>query len=403
MSHVRIGWERIRLGEVLAVKHGFAFKGAHFSDAGDYLVLTPGHFRQGGGIKFRGDREKYYTADFPPEFLLSQDDLVIVMTDLKQEAPILGSPAVIPADGLFLHNQRLGKVIDLDDRRIDRRYLYYLFCADSTRAQLRATATGATVRHTAPKRIYEVLVDLPPIPTQRLAGAILSAYDELIENNTRRIQILEEIAQAVYREWFVEFRYPGHGEVPLVDSDYGPIPERWGVRQLRDVAELAYGRALKADDRRGGSVAVYGSGGVVGWHDTALVEGPGVVVGRKGNVGSVYWSDGPFFPIDTTYYVKTGLPLTFIYFALRDLAFVDSHAAVPGLSRDQAYGLPFVVPSAEVCDRFDEIIAPMFALRRALLGATEKLRATRGLLLPRLISGEVDVSDLDIDLGDAAA
>ena len=397
------GRERIRLGDVLAIKHGFAFKGEHFGDAGEYLVLTPGHFQLGGGIKFRGEREKYYTADFPPEFLLSRDDLVVVMTDLKQDAPILGSPAVIPADGLFLHNQRLGKVTDLDERRVDPRYLYYLFCADSTRAQIRATATGATVRHTAPRRIYEVLVDLPPIPTQRLVGAILSAYDGLIENNTRRTEILEEMAQAIYREWFVEFRYPRHEGVPLIGSDLGPIPEGWGAGQLRDVVELAYGKALKADDRRGGSVAVYGSGGVVGWHNIALVPGPGVVVGRKGNVGSVYWSDGPFFPIDTTYYVKTRLPLTFVYFALRDLEFIDSHAAVPGLSRDQAYGLPFVVPSAEVCNRFDEIISPIFALRRALCSATENLRATRDLLLPRLISGEIDVSGLDIDMGDAAA
>ena len=401
MTAVPLGWERRTLGEVLAVKHGLAFRGEFFGDDGAYVVVTPGNFHESGGFRPKSGPEKYYTIDPPAEFILAQGDLIVAMTE--QAEGLLGSSALVPVGDYYLHNQRIGLVLLEAPELADKLFLYYLFNTRDVRAQLQATATGSKVRHTAPSRIEDVEVLLPPLQTQQLIGSVLSAYDELIENNTRRIQILEELAQAIYREWFVQFRFPGHDRVPLVDTDFGSLPMGWLAARLRDVAELAYGKALKATDRRGGSVAVYGSGGVVGWHDEALAVGPGVVIGRKGNVGSVYWSDGPFFPIDTTYYVKTRFPLTFMYFALRDLKFIDSHAAVPGLSRDQAYGLPLIVPSAEVCSRFDEIISPIFELRRTLLGATKNLQATRDLLLPRLMSGEIDVSELDVQLGDTAA
>lgn len=145
-------------------------------------------------------------------------------------------------------------------------------------------------------------------------------------------------------------------------------------------------------------MGVYGSGGHVGWHDEALVTGPGIVVGRKGNVGSVYWSDGDFFPIDTTYYVKSDLPLRFLDQLLRTLKYVDSHAAVPGLSRDQAYGLIVAEPTGDLLSRYETAVRPMYDLRRNLSNQTAVLREARDLLLPRLVSGELDVSDLGLGL-----
>lgn len=241
-------------------------------------------------------------------------------------------------------------------------------------------------------------VPVPRHDEQRRLAFTIRGFDRLIENDRRRIEILEEMTRLIYQEWFVYFRFPGHDRVEFVDSDLGRIPKGWTARPLRDVLELAYGKALKADDRRGGGVAVYGSGGIVGWHDEAMVSGPGIVVGRKGNVGAVYWSDVDFHPIDTTYFVKTRLPLSFVYHQLQTLAFIDSHAAVPGLSRDQAYRLKVLVPADELLDRFNGAVAPMYALRRNLLRQNEVLQQGRDLLLPRLISGELDASDLDLDL-----
>lgn len=248
--------------------------------------------------------------------------------------------------------------------------------------------------------LHRLEVAVPDICTQRKIASILSAYDDLIENNTRRIAILEDMAQSIYREWFVNFRFPGHENVKLVDSPLGQIPEGWEAKKLGDYIELPYGKALKAGDRKGGEVAVYGSGGIVGYHDEFLSEGPGIVVGRKGNVGSVFWSDIPFYPIDTAFYVKTELPLHYVYFnLLLSQQFLNSDAAVPGLNRNQAYSNPLIVPESGLLESFTQQIEPIFALTRSLRSRNENLRTTRDLLLPKLISGKLDVEDLDIDSG----
>jgi type I restriction enzyme S subunit len=154
---------------------------------------------------------------------------------------------------------------------------------------------------------------------------------------------------------------------------------------------------LKADDRIGGDVPVLGSSGVVGWHNESLVSGPGIVVGRKGNVGSVHWVDTDFYPIDTTFYVISQLPLHFLVHALRLQNFINSDAAVPGLNRSQAYFNPFIVPSVDVLHRFVEVVEPMMDLVKVLQDQIAVLQAARDLLLPKLVSGVLDVSELDID------
>jgi type I restriction enzyme S subunit len=172
------------------------------------------------------------------------------------------------------------------------------------------------------------------------------------------------------------------------------VPEGWKARRLGDEIELAYGKALKAEDRRPGEVPVFGSSGIVGRHDESLVAGPGIIVGRKGNVGSVHWSESPFYPIDTVFYVVTGLPLQYVYFNLQRQNFLNNDAAVPGLNRNQAYSLPLIVPAAEPLAAFDGQCRGLLGLARVLAHKNENLRATRDLLLPKLISGELDVSAL---------
>ena len=246
--------------------------------------------------------------------------------------------------------------------------------------------------------LHPLQVQVPDRPLQASIAEALGVFDDLIENNLRRIEFLEEMARLLYREWFVHFRFPGHEDVKLVDSDLGPIPEGWEACRLGDVLELVYGKALKSGDRMGGPVSVYGSGGQVGWHDEALATGPGIVVGRKGNVGSVHWSDRDFFPIDTTYYVKSELPLRFLDQMLRTQEFIDSHAAVPGLSRGQAYALAAAVPEDRLLLQYESAVRPMYDLRCTLSEQNAVLRETRDLLLPRLVSGELDISELDLEL-----
>ena len=314
---------------------------------------------------------------------------------LTTEAP-LGEVALLRTHERIALAQR---VILIRGRKdvVDQRFLAYSFQSPLVQGRLQERATGTTVLGIKQSELRQVDVPLPPIGAQRKVVAVLAAYDELIENNLRRIEILEEMARAVYREWFVNFRFPGHEDTPLVDSPLGPIPDGWSVEKLVDRVELAYGKALKADDRRGGDVPVYGSSGVVGWHDKSLVDGPGIVVGRKGNVGAVHWVDTGFFPIDTTFYVVSDLPLRYLVHNLQQQHFINSDAAVPGLNRNQAYDNPLVVPSEPVLEAFADLAGPVGSLVRNLQSQNENLRSTRDLLLPKLVSGEVDVSELEIE------
>ena len=127
-----------------------------------------------------------------------------------------------------------------------------------------------------------------------------------------------------------------------------------------------------------------------------LVRGPGIIVGRKGNVGSVFWSDNDFYPIDTVFFVRSNICFHYLYYNLQNQRFINNDAAVPGLNRNQAYLLPFLLPGQGILDQFQEFIAPLFKQTQILTQKSANLRLTRDLLLPKLISGEVDVEDLEI-------
>jgi type I restriction enzyme S subunit len=310
----------------------------------------------------------------------------------------LGVPYIVqPGERFYFKDGNLTWFRNL--RNIYSRFLYYWLLSPMGKAQLGRSTIGSSQPALTIVLLKQMEIDLPDFPAQHKIASILSAYDDLIKNNLRRIKILEEIAQALYREWFVKFRFPGHEKARMVDSPLGKIPEGWEVKKLGDVIELAYGKGLKKTDRIEGNVPVYGSSGVLGYHITRLVNGPGIIVGRKGNVGSVHWSNSDFFPIDTVFYVKTKLSLYYVFYNFQTQNFINTDAAVPGLSRNQAYLLPFLVPPYSILKQFEEMIKPFFALGIKMKDKIEVLKHTRDLLLPKLISGELDVSDLDIKTG----
>lgn len=280
-----------------------------------------------------------------------------------------------------------------DFKGSEPRYVYYML-QTLLLSDLDAGAANPTLNR---NHAHMLPVRVPDVRTQRIIANALRRFDDLILNNRRRVEVLEEMARTIYREWFVKFRYPGHEDVTLVDSALGLIPNGWAATTVGDVLELKYGKALKADDRRGGEIAVVSSAGIVGWHDEAIVNGPVIVIGRKGNVGSVHWVDGPSWPIDTAYYVSTGLPLRFVVEQLRRTEFTNTHAAVPGLSRDGAYSRPFLLPPGDLLTAFEAAVDPMGIEVSALSKQRNSLASLRDLLLPRLVTGEIDVSKLDLN------
>jgi type I restriction enzyme S subunit len=275
-----------------------------------------------------------------------------------------------------------------DSLKVDPQYLCYFLLAPRQQGLLLAGETGATAKHVNMKDIRRLpLNGLPPLPTQKKAGAIVAQYDDLLENNRRRIQLLEQAALLLFREWFVHFRFPGHSHLRVTHG----VPEGWQKTTLGAYAPLTYGKALRDDLRIEGKVPVYGSSGKVGVHNIPLVQGRGIIVGRKGNVGAVHYCEVPFWPIDTTYFIEGSAASRFLYFTLSRIGFRNTDGAVPGLNRDFAHSRELLVPPEPLLISFEEEVAPLYALARKLTRQSECLIQARDLLLPRLMNGEVAV------------
>jgi type I restriction enzyme, S subunit len=287
-----------------------------------------------------------------------------------------------------------------DPNKLSPAFLYHFLRSSNFQDQALSLRSGTAQPQLPIRDMLSIQIPLPDIATQNGIASILSAYDDLIENNTHRIQILEEMAQAIYREWFVEFRFPGHEGVRMVKSELGSIPEDWSVGTLADLIILQRGFDLPRQKRAGGSIPVVAATGILGTHSTAAVRGPGVVTGRSGSLGKVLYLSSDFWPLNTTLWVKEFRAATpeLAYFTLKEMGLeqFNSGAAVPTLNRNDIAGFPVPIPPTDLVNGFTRFARSTFQLTRNLSRSLHVLRQSRDLLLPRLISGEIDVSDLDI-------
>ena len=251
-------WRKVALGDLMDIEHGYAFKGQFIHDEPqdhEDILLTPGNFAIGGG--FKGDKFKYYKGETPEAFVLNPGDLLVTMTDLSKESDTLGYPALVPSrrdTRRYLHNQRLGKINPKRTDDLDIRYLYYVLCSRDYRNEILASSTGTTVKHTSPERIREYHFFLPPKDEQQAIAHVLGTLDDKIELNRRMNQTLEEMARAIFQDWFVDFgptRAKMEGKEPylppelwdlfpdqLVDSEHGEIPEGWEEKPLSELSSL---------------------------------------------------------------------------------------------------------------------------------------------------------------------
>lgn len=236
-------WKKYKLDDLINVKHGYAFKGEFFSDEPtDDILLTPGNFKIGGG--FKSDKFKYFAGEYPESYILKEGDILITMTDLSKEGDTLGYAAKIPAhSGIrYLHNQRLG-LVEFKNKTVDEDFLYWILRTQQYQYFIVGSATGSTVRHTSPSRIaeYEFLAPESKAQQQKIAS-ILSSLDDKIELNNQMNQTLEQIAQAIFKEWFVDFNFPGF-DGNLVDG----LPKGWRKGKIVEEFNLTMGQSPKGE------------------------------------------------------------------------------------------------------------------------------------------------------------
>jgi type I restriction enzyme S subunit len=302
----------------------------------------------------------------------------------------------------------------------DPGYIAYLAYSDIVRKPAEKSMSGASGRQRADlNTVKDLEIPAPPLPTQRKIAAVLSAYDDLIENNTRRIAILEEMAQLLYREWFVHFRFPGHEQVAMVDSELGLIPERWEVRTVGQFGEVLTGKTpskkvqeyygdympfIKIPDMRGKIFVTQTSDNLskagADSQKRKTLPSNSLCVSCIGSVGLVAITT---VPSQTNQQINSIIPLNetdreYLYFALVGLRetihqYGATGATMSNLSRGKFVRLQVIYPDQETLTAFHETSYHSFEHIRALQSKNEVLRRTRDLLLPRLISGEVDVSN----------
>lgn len=330
---------------------------------------------------------------------------------LAREAPV-GNVAIIPENLKVCLGQRTVLIRPNKDK-VCPMFLVYFMLGDEIQSRLLGRSTGATVNHLNMRDIRNLeLPKLPPLPTQRKIATVLSAYDDLIENNTRRIKILEEMAQAIYRQWFVEFRFPGHEGVEMVESELGLIPQGWEVKSFGEVS-FNFDRQRKplsgmVRSTMQGEYPYYGAAKILDHVNDYLFDGRYLLIAEDGSVITedgkpvLQLVTGQFWVNNHAHIIQGKAPIStnFLYLFMSNVAISGyiTGAAQPKINQNNLNRIPILVPPQGVLERFDKTIAPVFDDIATLDRKNTNLRQTRDLLLPKLISGEIDVSELDIDV-----
>lgn len=374
-----------------------------------------------------GVPHRYHKASNLRSRRLLHDDIVFEVSGGSKDQPVgrallvrdevlsfLGSPAMCAS---------FCKLVRIDTEFAHPRFIhYYLTMVYNDRRIMEYQTQSTGISNF---RFEEFLdrhqVRLPPLAVQERVAAALAAYDELIANNLRRIELLEKMAQAVYREWFVNFRFPGHEQAAFTDTELGTVPSEWQVTVIGSITEVnrATLRANELpDELLYIDISSVSPGSIDGVVRLEAADAPSRAR-RVVRTGDTIWSTVRpnrrsyalvLDPVENTI-ASTGfavlspvaVPWSFLHLAtsLPDFAaYLSNHAtgaAYPAVKPSDFQAAPIVVPPRPLLDRFAELVDPMLVLRENLRRQNRNLQQTRDLLLPRLVSGEIDVSDLDID------
>jgi type I restriction enzyme S subunit len=296
--------------------------------------------------------------------------------------------------------------------------------------------SGSTVEHMRVPDAEKLTILLPPLPTQKKIASILSAYDDLIENNTRRIKILEEMAQMLYREWFVNFRFPNHENVKMVESELGLIPEGWEFTTIGDVCLVGDGAHASIKRQHQGIIYLTCKNFKNGNLDLTKVDYISeddyhkyfksssksltkpklgdILFSIIGTIGSPY-----LFKVSDKFGLSSSVAIlrpnhnlllsNYLYYWIKNDVFQNALHGIKGgvaqgyVSLEMIRSLPLCYPNKSLQKEFDIYISPIQDLIETLITKNINLRKTRDLLLPKLISGEIDVENLDIETLEIAA
>ncbi len=352
---------------------------------------------------------RYHVASNVRSRALLPGDIVFEVSGGSKDQPV-GRSLLLTAEKLSLFGGQVipasfCKRITPDQSSVNSRFLHahlQLVWADRRIVQWQVQSTGIS-NFNFEAFLDDFEIDLPPLPVQNRIADILSVYDDLIENSQRRIRILEAMARALYREWFVDFRFPGYESVPRVASPLGEIPQGWEVKTLREIAEnfdrlrKPLSKIQRAEMQ--GEYPYYGAAKVFDYVNDFIFDGEYLLMAEDGSVITdertpvLQLVNGKFWPNNHTHVLRgKGLASThFLYLGLSqvDVSPYITGAAQPKITQENMNRIPFFCGSPELHERFDRIVSPLIQKSQVLQRKAENLRRTRDLLLPRLLSGQL--------------
>ncbi|MXQ54775.1 restriction endonuclease subunit S [Shimazuella alba] len=388
-------WKEVRLGDICEVTDCVNKTAPTVNYKTPYKMLRTTNIRNG---QINSDNVKYVTEDIYTKWTRRSTPIIddVILT---REAP-MGEIGIIKDDSNYFLGQRLVQ-LRANSEIVTPNFLYFAMRSPFVQNQIYAfEGSGSVVSHMRVPDVMKLKLKIPGLEKQLVLGNFLRNIEDKIYLNNQINQKLEEMAQAIFRSWFIDFE-PFQ---EFVETELGRIPKGWEVHQLKDLIDFKYGKPLKKENREPGAYPVFGSNGQVDVHSNYLVEGPGIIIGRKGNPGTVNLTLDNFFPIDTTFYVDFKQKESSIYYYYFTLSFqnlkdLSADSAVPGLNRNVALKNKIILPPQTVLDRFDQIIDVFFKTLKNNKIESQTLAKLRDTLLPKLMSGELRIPSESIEGG----
>lgn len=364
-----IEWPAVKLGELVTFKTGKLDSNAAVPD-GDYPFFTCSQ-----------ETLRTNTYSFDTECVLLAGNNANGIFPLKY------------FHGKFDAYQRTYVVKPRDTGALSTKFLYYAL--HPKLSEFRSFSTGAATKFLTLTILNETRIQVPPLNIQRRVAGILSAYDEMIENSRRRIKILDAMVRALYREWFVRFRFPGHEEAPYIASPLGEIPKGWEVRGIAEALRFESGKAIKRGERESGGTPVYGANGIIGETVNPPMAQQGIIVGKIGSCGALHRSHVPCWVTNNAFLVQPAL-IKSAELAWQVLLDIDFRRYIGGAANPympiNSFGQHEVlVAPPSLQGEFEAKAGSLRHLVEALSDRIHNLRSARDLLLPRLLSGQIEV------------
>jgi len=402
-----MSWVQSTLGEVADIFSGYAFKSADMNSEGGTPLIK---IKNIADSAVSHECDAFLNKDFDltkyERFHLLRDDFLVAMTGQGSVGRIGKMRGYKPG---FYVNQRVS-IVRVNSEKANPIFIFYQIATHSNELELFNKANGAGQPNISAKQIGELPVVLPPVEKQQHIADVLSAYDDLIENNQKQIKLLEETAQRLYKEWFVDLRFPGHETTPIIDG----VPEGWSTVLLSDVASInakSLPKNFEFDYIDYVDLGSVNYGHISGKTRYTMQEAPGRAK-RQASNGDIIWGmvrpnlrsyalilhpkETDVFSTGFAILSAHSVPFSFLYSTVTTDAFVGylvnctNGAAYPAVKPEHFANAKMLIPHQETLNRFDKYVCPLFDQIHGLQKQNENLAEARDRLLPKLMNGELE-------------